>query len=120
MVGMLCARQDGELRDREMELKAQIASVKEKGKEKSKSESDAGDEGPIVTEENIEHIVSTWTGIPVEKVSTNEFDKIVKMEETLHHCIIGQDEAVIAISRAIRRERVGLKNINRPTSSFIF
>lgn len=110
----------GELRDREMELKAQIVAVTEKGKEKSKAESEASDEGPTVTEADIEHIVSTWTGIPVEKVSRDESDRLLKMEETLHHRIIGQDEAVIAISRAIRRARVGLKNPNRPIASFIF
>ena len=94
-----------------MELKEQIVVV---------TENDAGDEGPIVKEENIEHIVSTWIGIPIEKVSTDESDKIFKMEETLHHCITGKDEAVVAINRAIRRERVGLKNPNRPIFIFIF
>ncbi|KAL0429665.1 UNVERIFIED_CONTAM: ATP-dependent Clp protease ATP-binding subunit ClpACD4B, chloroplastic [Sesamum radiatum] len=66
------------------------------------------------------HIVSSWTGIPVEKVSTDESDRLLKMEETLHRRVIGQDEAVKAISRAIRRARVGLKNPNRPIASFIF
>ena len=120
MVGMLCAGRVGELRDWEMELKAQIAAIKEKGKEKSKSKSNARDEGPTVIEENIEEIVSTWTRIHVEKVSTYDSDIILKMDETLHHHIIGKDESIIAISRAIRRERVGLKNPNRPIASFIF
>jgi ATP-dependent Clp protease ATP-binding subunit ClpC len=110
----------GELRDREMELKAQISALTEKGKEKSKAESEAGDAGPLVTEVDIQQIVCAWTGIPVEKVSTDESDKLLKMEETLHQRIIGQDEAVKAISRAIRRARVGLKNPNRPIASFIF
>uniref|UniRef100_A0A0D6R715 Clp R domain-containing protein n=1 Tax=Araucaria cunninghamii TaxID=56994 RepID=A0A0D6R715_ARACU len=110
----------GELRDREMELKAQITALTEKGKEKSKAESEAGDAGPIVTEVDIQHIVAAWTGIPVSKVSTDESDRLLKMEETLHQRIIGQDEAVRAISRAIRRARVGLKNPNRPIASFIF
>ncbi|KAF4401087.1 hypothetical protein G4B88_013928 [Cannabis sativa] len=110
----------GELRDREMDLKAQISAVVDKGKEMSKAESEAGDVGPIVTEVDIEHIVSSWTGIPVEKVSTDESDRLLKMEETLHKRVIGQDEAVKAISRAIRRARVGLKNPNRPIASFIF
>ncbi|MBA0859445.1 hypothetical protein Goshw_006940 [Gossypium schwendimanii] len=57
---------------------------------------------------------------PVEKVSTDEFDRLLKMEETLHKRVVGQDEAVKAISRAIRRARVGLKNPNRPIASFIF
>lgn len=110
----------GELRDREMELKAQISALTEKGKEKSKAESEAGDASPLVTEVDIQQIVCAWTGIPVEKVSTDESDKLLKMEETLHQRIIGQDEAVKAISRAIRRARVGLKNPNRPIASFIF
>ncbi|KAF3774016.1 ATP-dependent Clp protease ATP-binding subunit ClpA-like protein [Nymphaea thermarum] len=110
----------GELRDREMELKAQITALTEKGKEKSKAETEAGDAGPLVTEADIQHIVSSWTGIPVEKVSSDESDRLLKMEETLHKRVIGQDEAVKAISRAIRRARVGLKNPNRPIASFIF
>ncbi|QCE14608.1 ATP-dependent Clp protease ATP-binding subunit ClpC [Vigna unguiculata] len=110
----------GELRDREMDLKAQISTLVEKGKEMSKAETEAGDGGPTVTEADIQHIVSSWTGIPVEKVSTDESDRLLKMEETLHKRVIGQDEAVKAISRAIRRARVGLKNPNRPIASFIF
>ncbi|KAL5192233.1 Chaperone protein ClpC, chloroplastic [Glycine soja] len=110
----------GELRDREMDLKAQISTLVEKGKEMSKAESEAGDASPVVTEADIQHIVSSWTGIPVEKVSTDESDRLLKMEETLHKRVIGQDEAVKAISRAIRRARVGLKNPNRPIASFIF
>ncbi|CAN0915904.1 Chaperone protein ClpC, chloroplastic [Linum grandiflorum] len=110
----------GELRDREMDLKAQITAIVEKGKEMSKAETEAGEEGPMVTEADIQHIVSSWTGIPVEKVSADESDRLLKMEETLHKRVIGQDEAVEAISRAIRRARVGLKNPNRPIASFIF
>ncbi|URD93503.1 ATP-dependent Clp protease ATP-binding subunit clpA [Musa troglodytarum] len=110
----------GELRDREMELKAQISALIDKGKERSKAESEAGDAGPVVNEADIQHIVSSWTGIPVEKVSSDESDRLLKMEETLHKRVIGQDEAVKAISRAIRRARVGLKNPNRPIASFIF
>ncbi|KAD4385793.1 hypothetical protein E3N88_25962 [Mikania micrantha] len=110
----------GELRDREMDLKTQISALVDKSKEMSKAETEAGEDGPTVTEADIQHIVSSWTGIPVEKVSTDESDRLLKMEETLHTRIIGQDEAVKAISRAIRRARVGLKNPNRPIASFIF
>ncbi|KAF3967576.1 hypothetical protein CMV_008429 [Castanea mollissima] len=74
----------GELRDREMDLKAQISAAVDKGKEMSKAETEAGDVGPLVTELDIQHIVSSWTGIPVEKVSTDESDRLLKMEETLH------------------------------------
>ncbi|GMH26129.1 hypothetical protein Nepgr_027972 [Nepenthes gracilis] len=110
----------GELRDREMDLKAQISAVADKSKEMSKAETEAGDGGAVVTEADIQHIVSSWTGIPVEKVSTDESDRLLKMEEILHKRVIGQDEAVKAISRAIRRARVGLKNPSRPIASFIF
>ncbi|KAI3746604.1 hypothetical protein L6452_09041 [Arctium lappa] len=89
-------------------------------KEMNKAESEASDVGVIVTEADIQHIVSTWTGIPVEKVSSDESDRLLKMEDTLHTRIIGQDEAMKAISRAIRRACVGLKNPNRPIASFIF
>ncbi|KAJ4963441.1 hypothetical protein NE237_023380 [Protea cynaroides] len=106
----------GKLRDQEMDLKTQISYIIDKGKERSK----AGDVSPLVTEVDIQHIVSSWTGIPVEKVSSDESDRLLKMEETLHKRIIGQDEAVNAISRAICRARVGLKNPNRPIASFIF
>ncbi|KAG2565872.1 hypothetical protein PVAP13_7NG147400 [Panicum virgatum] len=112
--------QAGELRDREMELKAQITAIIDKSKEMIKAETESGEVGPLVTEADIQHIVSSWTGIPVEKVSSDESDRLLKMEDTLHTRIIGQDEAVKAISRAIRRARVGLKNPNRPIASFIF
>ena len=115
------SRQAGSHRDREIELRAEIAAVLAKGKEVNKAETEAGEEGgPTVTESDIQHIVSTWTGIPVEKVSSEESSRLLKMEQTLHTRVIGQDEAVKAISRAIRRARVGLKNPNRPIASFIF
>ncbi|KAJ8553515.1 hypothetical protein K7X08_024193 [Anisodus acutangulus] len=86
-----------------MDLNAQISALVDKNKEMSKAEAEAGDAGPVVTEADIQHIVSTWTGIPVEKVSTDESDRLLKMEETLHNRVIGQDEAVKSISRAIRQ-----------------
>ncbi|CAI7866076.1 unnamed protein product [Closterium sp. NIES-54] len=112
----------GELRDQEMDLKTQISAIMEKTKEQSKAEVEAsgGAGGPVVTEADIHHIVCAWTGIPVDKVSSDESSRLLKMEETLHNRVIGQDEAVKAISRAIRRARVGLKNPNRPIASFIF
>eukprot|EP00475_Leptophrys_vorax_P031500 TRINITY_DN4770_c0_g2_i1.p1 TRINITY_DN4770_c0_g2~~TRINITY_DN4770_c0_g2_i1.p1 ORF type:complete len:923 (-),score=118.23 TRINITY_DN4770_c0_g2_i1:133-2901(-) len=112
----------GELRDQEMELKAQISAITEKAKEQNKAEVEAagGAGGPVVTEADIQHIVSSWTGVPVEKVSSDESSRLLQMEGTLHKRVIGQDEAVKAISRAIRRARVGLKNPNRPIASFIF
>ena len=87
----------------------------------SKAEVESGTSaGPVVAEADIQRIVSTWTSVPVEKVSVDESDRLLKMEETLHRRVIGQDEAVVAISRAIRRARVGLKDPSRPVASLIF
>merc|ERR1712193_216682 len=111
----------GQLRDREMELKAQIETITQKNKDETQAEDEAaGESGPVVTESDISNIVASWTGIPVEKVSSDESERLLKMEDTLHNRVIGQDEAVVAISKAIRRARVGLKNPNRPIASFIF
>jgi ATP-dependent Clp protease ATP-binding subunit ClpC len=106
----------GELRDREMELKAEIRAIAQ-----NKATEDAeGDDQPVVGEEDIAHIVASWTGVPVNKLTESESEKLLHMEDTLHQRLIGQDEAVKAISRAIRRARVGLKNPNRPIASFVF
>nr|YP_009314605.1 Clp protease ATP binding subunit [Liagoropsis maxima]SCW22859.1 Clp protease ATP binding subunit [Liagoropsis maxima] len=103
-------------RTREMEIKAQIAAIAQS----KKTEPDLSLEDPVVTEEDIAEIVAFWTGIPVTKLTKSESEKLLHMEETLHGRIIGQDEAVVAVSRAIRRARVGLKNPSRPIASFIF
>ncbi|PIN24218.1 hypothetical protein CDL12_03039 [Handroanthus impetiginosus] len=73
-----------------------------------------------VSEEDIGQVVSMWTGIPVQKVTKEESIRLLKMEQTLKHRLIGQDEAVSAVSRAIRRARVGLRDMNRPIASFLF
>nr|YP_009399796.1 Clp protease ATP binding subunit [Digenea simplex]ARW69615.1 Clp protease ATP binding subunit [Digenea simplex] len=103
-------------RTREMEIKAQIAAIAQS----KNTETDLKIEDPVVTEEDIAEIVAFWTGIPVTKLTKSESEKLMHMEETLHSRIIGQEEAVVAVSRAIRRARVGLKNPNRPIASFIF
>jgi ATP-dependent Clp protease ATP-binding subunit ClpC len=108
----------GELRDREMELKSQIKVIAQNKKASSETEGDS--DSPVVTEEDIAGIVASWTGVPVSKLTESESEKLMHMEDTLHQRLIGQDEAVKAISRAIRRARVGLKNPNRPIASFIF
>ena len=137
----------GELRDKEVELREQIRSILQSRKDEQPSdagvsetttegtspdalaadgpsETDAlaadGDRTPMVTEEDIAHIVASWTGVPVQKLTESESAKLLNMEDTLHQRLIGQDEAVKAVSRAIRRARVGLKNPNRPIASFIF
>jgi len=106
----------GELRDREMEIKAEIRAIAQ-----SKTNGASGDGvEPVVTEEDIAHIVASWTGVPVNKLTESESEKLLHMEDTLHQRLIGQEDAVKAVSRAIRRARVGLKNPNRPIASFIF
>ena len=108
--------QAGELRDREMEIKEEIRNIAST----KKNEEDGGDESPFVDAEEIAHIVASWTGVPVNKITESESEKLMHMEDTLHQRIIGQEDAVKATSRAIRRARVGLKNPNRPIASFIF
>ncbi|MEN9243913.1 MAG: ATP-dependent Clp protease ATP-binding subunit, partial [Gloeomargarita sp. DG02_5_bins_242] len=107
----------GELRDREIEIKAQIRAIAQSKKNEVQS---GNGESPMVTEEDIAQIVASWTGIPVSKLTETESERLLQMEDTLHQRIVGQEEAVRAISRAVRRARVGLKNPNRPIASFIF
>ncbi|MFW6263912.1 MAG: ATP-dependent Clp protease ATP-binding subunit [Cyanobacteriota bacterium] len=106
----------GELRDREMEIKSEIRAIASSKKTDSRSE----DDSPVVDAEEIAHIVASWTGVPVNKLTESESEKLLHMEDTLHQRLIGQEDAVQAVSRAIRRARVGLKNPNRPIASFIF
>ena len=116
--------QAGQFREKEMELSAKIKEVLENKKE-SAAEDESNNaskllQGPTVSEEDVAHIVASWTGVPVQKLTETESVKLLNMEETLHQRLIGQDEAVKAVSKAIRRARVGLKNPNRPIASFIF
>jgi ATP-dependent Clp protease ATP-binding subunit ClpC len=106
----------GELRDREMEIKAEIRAIAQS----KKTDTGTDEAGPVVDEEDIAQIVASWTGVPVNKLTESESEKLLHMEDTLHQRLIGQEDAVKAVSRAIRRARVGLKNPNRPIASFIF
>ncbi len=123
--------QAGQLREKEMELSAKIKEVLENQKDSKVDEEPDSDtnmsksdtkllQSPLVSEEDVAHIVASWTGVPVQKLTETESVKLLNMEETLHQRLIGQDEAVKAVSKAIRRARVGLKNPNRPIASFIF
>ncbi|MGH7448966.1 MAG: ATP-dependent Clp protease ATP-binding subunit, partial [Longimicrobiales bacterium] len=103
-----------ELRDRERELQGEIRRKQEEWEQERKSHR------PIIDEEDISFIVSRWTGIPVSRLKQAETERLVNMEEELHQRVIGQDESIKAISRAIRRSRAGLKDPNRPIGSFIF
>ncbi len=102
------------LRDEENRLKQQLREEKEKWQNKN-NHSDGE-----VTEENIAEIVSLWTGVPVAQLTEEESSRLLRLEEELHNRIVGQNEAVTAIAKAIRRGRVGLKDPKRPIGSFIF
>ncbi|MEW5761891.1 MAG: ATP-dependent Clp protease ATP-binding subunit [Bacillota bacterium] len=103
-----------QLRDQERQLKEKLAASREQWRQQQ-----GGDE-LVVGEEDIAHIVSSWTGIPVRKLAEDESERLLKMEEILHRRVVGQDEAVRAVARAIRRARAGLKDPKRPIGSFIF
>mgnify|MGYP001215679498 FL=1 len=102
------------LRDEEKSLKKELEDGKKKWQDEN--EKVTGE----VTKEDIAYIVSNWSGIPVVQLTQEESDRLLKMESILHERIVGQDEAVSLVSRAIRRGRVGLKDPKRPTGSFIF
>ena len=102
------------LRDQERSLHKEI---EEKRAEWARSQSTARD---VVTEEDIAQVVSQWTGIPVSRMTEQEAQRLIRLEETLHRRLIGQEEAVSAVARAIRRARAGLKDPKRPIGSFIF
>ena len=103
-----------EMRDKEKDIKNQIEQEKEKWKNKNATGTEE------VDEEDIAHIVSSWTGIPVKKLTEEESERLLRLEEILHERVIGQDEAISAVARAIRRARAGLKDPKRPIGSFIF
>jgi len=102
------------IRDEEQQLKKELEELKNNWQQRNQTNMST------VTEEEIAEIVSSWTGIPVKRLAEEESERLLKMEEILHKRVIGQDEAVKAIAKAIRRGRVGLKDPKRPTGSFIF
>ncbi len=101
------------LREREIELKDETERLKQERQE-------SGEETMEVTQRDVEEIISSWTDIPVTSIETDEAAKLIKMEDTLKRRIVGQDKAIEAISRAIRRSRLGVASPNRPMGSFIF
>jgi ATP-dependent Clp protease ATP-binding subunit ClpC len=103
-----------QLRDKEKKLEVELQKMKEKW-ETGRRVNKVG-----VTEEDIAEIVSSWTGIPIFSLKEEEAQKLLRMEEELHKRIIGQNEAIISISKAIRRARAGMKSPKRPIGSFIF
>ena len=103
-----------QLRDEEADMKDRIREMSAKWKEEHEANK------PTVTAENVAEVIATMTGVPVTKLTEGESERLLKLEETLHARVIGQNDAVVAISKAIRRARVGLKSPNRPIGSFIF
>ncbi|MFR7482051.1 MAG: ATP-dependent Clp protease ATP-binding subunit, partial [Eubacterium sp.] len=106
--------QAAKIRDKEKELQTLLDEEKEKWKNSS------GRDIKEVTTEDIANVVSSWSGIPVTQLTKEESERLLNMEQILHERIVGQDKAVSAVARAIRRGRVGIKNPNRPLGSFIF
>ena len=108
-----------QLLDHEMEVRTHIRIMKQSALT-NESRGFSRRDVDMVTENDVADVVSNWTGIPVNKITGSESARLLKMEDTLHERIIGQKHAVIAVSKAIRRARVGLRNPNRPIASFIF
>ena len=102
------------LRDEERKLRQDIAQKRAAWEERKNNSHD------VVTEEDIAQIVASWTGVPVKKMTEDESQRLLHMEELLHKRVVGQDEAISAVSRALRRARAGLQDPKRPIGSFIF
>ena len=103
-----------ELRDRESKLSEKLEELEKDWQE------EMGSEKPRVTAEDIREVVGMWTGIPLKSLSETDTERLVKMEELLHEVVVGQDEAVKLVARAVRRTRAGLKNSRRPVGAYIF
>jgi len=108
-----------QLLDHEMEVRTHIRIMKQSALTNQKR-GFTRNEVDMVTETDVSDVISNWTGIPVTKITGSESERLLKMESTIHERIIGQKHAVVAVSKAIRRARVGLRNPNRPIASFIF
>ena len=102
------------LRDEERKLRQDIAQKRAVWEERKNNSHD------VVTDEDIAQIVASWTGVPVKKMTEDESERLLHLEELLHKRVVGQDEAISAVSRALRRARAGLQDPKRPIGSFIF
>ena len=103
-----------QVRDEEQSLRKQMEDLRKSW------EDDRKEQKCIVTEDDVAHVVASWTGIPVKKINEDEAERLLRLEDTLHTRVIGQDDAVSAVARAIRRARAGLKDPKRPIGSYIF
>ena len=103
-----------ELRERELRLAGKVESLEGEWQETQATEQ------PSVSADDVAEVVGMWTGIPVSRLQQEETDRLLKMEENLHHRIVGQNEAIVAVSKAVRRARSGMKDPRRPVGVFIF
>ena len=103
-----------ELRDRELKLAEKLEYTE------GEDQDESAPPKAVVTEEDIAEVVSMWTGIPVTRLGTEDMERLLHMEESIHNRIIGQDEAISVVSKAVRRARAGIKDPRRPIGSFIF
>jgi len=103
-----------ELRERELQLEEEIKRMEEEW------QAEHGQEKPVVATEDISEVVGMWTGIPVVQLTSDETSRLLNMEEVLHKRIIGQDEAITSIAKAVRRARAGLKDPRHPIGNFVF
>uniref|UniRef100_A0A0E0BHN4 UVR domain-containing protein n=1 Tax=Oryza glumipatula TaxID=40148 RepID=A0A0E0BHN4_9ORYZ len=110
-------RRAKQLRDHELQLRTNISALTDKKTQMMEPDAIAM---PVVTEDDVRHAISRWTGVPLHKVSMDESRKLLKLEEALHRRVVGQGEAVAAVSRVIRRARLGLKHPGRPVASLVF
>ncbi len=103
-----------ELRDREASIAEKLSELERDWKDEQ------ADESPTVTHDDIAEVVSMWTSIPVTRLAATETERLINMEQVLHEGVIGQDEPITLVSKAVRRARAGLKNPRRPTGIFLF
>jgi ATP-dependent Clp protease ATP-binding subunit ClpC len=103
------------LRDQEIELQGQLDALRADWDKDSAQNGDT-----VVSPEDVAEVVSMWTGIPLTQMRSDEMDRLLRMEESIHQRIVGQDEAIAAVAKAVRRARAGLKDPRRPIGSFIF
>jgi ATP-dependent Clp protease ATP-binding subunit ClpC len=103
-----------ELRDRELKLADKLQALE------AEWQTTSSDDQPVVDAEEIAEVVSMWTGIPVTRMAVEETERLIHMEDHIHRRIIGQEEAIVSISKAVRRARAGLKDPRRPIGSFLF
>ena len=102
------------IRDQEKQIRQELSSNKAKWEKEKQTSS------MVVGYEEIAKIVSDWTGVPVNRMTTEESERLLNLEEILHKKVVGQDQGVEAVANAVRRSRVGLKDLNKPIGSFIF